>query len=86
VWVSFAAILLAIEKPMDLPFVSAVSTMVYSLLLFIFIFFYLHMKIKGALNQRFCWLDITIIPKGHHFFSLIFLLDGKGNFSQWQGI
>lgn len=59
-------ILLAIEKQMNLLFVSTVPTTVYNLLLFIFILFCFFMKIKGSFNQQFCWLGIMIIPKRDH--------------------
>lgn len=52
----------ASEKRMTLPFVRTMLTIVYSLLLFIFILFYSCMKIKSAFNQQFCWLAIMIIP------------------------
>lgn len=80
-WLSFAAILAAIEKQMNLPFVSTLSTSLYNLVLFIFILFYLFMNIKVASDQQFPGLDIMIISQRHHFVK-IFLLAGKGNFSQ----
>lgn len=77
VWVSFATILAVTEKQMNLPFVSTMLTSLCNLLLFIFILFYLFMKIKGASDQQFCGLDITIISKDINLKKKSFLLEGE---------
>lgn len=59
-------ILLAIEKQINSPFVSTMLTTLYNLLLFILILLYVFMKIKGAVNQQFHWLDIVIIFKRYY--------------------
>lgn len=73
VWGCLAAyILLATGKLINLPFVSSMLTTLGNLLLFIFILFYLFMKIRGALNQQLGEPDSMVISRRYYFLLFIF--------------